>query len=210
MERETRPIVAYHAVFTAYGFWLPNDERGSYSDTVWSPRLQRFGAPVDPGTTRSVAKRPFDRTRRDAARAELQYPAVKFDAAQRNIIGHSIGQVIKEYELPVYATAILADHAHLVFARHKLDVEDWIGYFKRAASRELRKAGMHPFERFMSGADNRVPTPWVEGGWKVYLHDDDEILRTIRYINENPGKAGLPAQQWDYVAPFTPSVRRRR
>jgi REP element-mobilizing transposase RayT len=209
MERETRPIIAYHVVFTAYGFWLPNDERGSWSDEVWSPRLQRFGAPVDPGTTRSVAKRPFDRARRDEARGELKYPAVKFNAAQRTVISSAVGQVIAEYELPVYAAGFLPDHAHLVFGRHKLDAEEWVGYFKRAASRELRKAGMHPFERFLNPTDNRVPTPWVEGGWKVYLHDDDEILRTIRYINENPLKAGLPAQLWEHISPYTPSVRRR-
>jgi REP element-mobilizing transposase RayT len=208
MENETRPIIAYHAVFTAYGFWLPNDERGSYSTEVWAPRLQRFGATVDPGTTRSVAKRPFDRARRDEARSELKYPAVKFNAAQRTVISLAIGQVITEYELPTYAAAFLPDHAHLVFGRHRLDAEAWVGYFKRAASRELRKANLHPFEQYVNRADNRVPTPWVDGGWKVYLHSDDEILRTIRYINANPLKAGLPAQQLDYISPFTPSVRR--
>ena len=202
MTRETRPILAYHAVFSAYGFWLPNDERGSWSETVWAPRLQRFGPPISPGTTRSVAKRPFDRARRDAARAELNFPPVQFNAAQMTIIGHAVGQVIAEYALPVYAAAFLSDHTHLVFARHQLDVEDWIGYFKRAASRELRKAGLHPFEQHANPADNRLPTPWVEGGWKVYLHDEEEILRTIRYIEENPLKAGLPKQSWDYVTPY--------
>ncbi len=27
-------IVAYHSIFCAYGFWLPNDPRGSWSDFV--------------------------------------------------------------------------------------------------------------------------------------------------------------------------------
>jgi len=36
-------IRAYHAIFTAYGFWLPNDPRGSWSDFVGSWELFRFG-----------------------------------------------------------------------------------------------------------------------------------------------------------------------
>ena len=27
-------VLAYHLIFTAYGFWLPNDPRGSWSDFV--------------------------------------------------------------------------------------------------------------------------------------------------------------------------------
>jgi len=27
---QTLPIIAYHIVFGAYGFWLPNDPRGSW------------------------------------------------------------------------------------------------------------------------------------------------------------------------------------
>jgi hypothetical protein len=29
-------ILAFHAIFGAYGFWLPNDPRGSWSDFVGS------------------------------------------------------------------------------------------------------------------------------------------------------------------------------
>ena len=36
-------VRAYHAVFTAYGFWLPNDPRGSWSDFVRSWELFRAG-----------------------------------------------------------------------------------------------------------------------------------------------------------------------
>ena len=32
-------VLAYHAIFTAYGFWLPNDPRGSWSSYVRSWEL---------------------------------------------------------------------------------------------------------------------------------------------------------------------------
>ena len=27
-------VIAYHLIYTTYGFWLPNDPRGSWSDFV--------------------------------------------------------------------------------------------------------------------------------------------------------------------------------
>jgi hypothetical protein len=36
-------IHGYHVVWGAYGFWLPNDPRGSWSDFVYAWELARFG-----------------------------------------------------------------------------------------------------------------------------------------------------------------------
>ena len=39
-----RPVVvAYHLIWTAYGWWLPNDPRGSASRTVDCPRIAELG-----------------------------------------------------------------------------------------------------------------------------------------------------------------------
>ena len=36
-------IIAYHAIFTTYGTWLPDDPRGSYSKDVYIKQLQPLG-----------------------------------------------------------------------------------------------------------------------------------------------------------------------
>jgi hypothetical protein len=36
----------------------------------------------------------------------------------------------------------------------------------------------------------------------VFLETRDDIERIIRYIRANPGKAGLPAQDWRFVRPY--------
>ena len=36
-------VHAYHAIFGAYGFWLPNDPRGSWTTFVGSWELNPFG-----------------------------------------------------------------------------------------------------------------------------------------------------------------------
>jgi hypothetical protein len=54
-------IVAYHIIFSAYGFWLPNDPRGSWSDFIRSWELFRFGPATKTTARRSVAHREHDR-----------------------------------------------------------------------------------------------------------------------------------------------------
>jgi hypothetical protein len=36
-------VLAYHLIVTAYGFCLPINPRGSWSDFVWAWELRRFG-----------------------------------------------------------------------------------------------------------------------------------------------------------------------
>ncbi len=51
------PVLAYHVIFGAYGFWLPNDPRGSWSDFVAAWELFLAGGHATKTTTRrSVAR----------------------------------------------------------------------------------------------------------------------------------------------------------
>jgi hypothetical protein len=75
-------IVGYHVIFGAYGFWLPNDPRGSWSTFVGSWELFRYGATTKTTDRRSLAYEPHDRTLRVKAKTALQRPAVNFSDAQ--------------------------------------------------------------------------------------------------------------------------------
>jgi hypothetical protein len=70
-------IVGYHLIFGTYGFWLPNDPRGSWSTFVGSWDLYRYGGPTT--TTRhSLAKRTHNASLRRAAKSALQFPPIQF------------------------------------------------------------------------------------------------------------------------------------
>ncbi len=196
-----KPIVAYHVIYGAYGFWLPNDPRGSWSKFVWAENLIRFGDPVPANTNRSLAKKPHDRRLRLEAKAALTYPAVRFNQQQIQCVGEAIGDEVRKYDIPMHALAVMPDHVHIVFSRQDRWAEDMIGFFKRSASRLLRKSGLHPFADHVL-ANDRLPTPWAEGGWKVYLHDDEEIGRSIRYVQDNPLEIGMPRQEWDFLVQY--------
>jgi hypothetical protein len=64
-------VLAFHLVMGAYGFWLPNDPRGSGSRYVGSDQLFRHGPATHVDGEQSVAKRPHDVAARRAAKRDL-------------------------------------------------------------------------------------------------------------------------------------------
>lgn len=54
-------IVGYHVIWGTYGFWLPNDPRGSWSGFVGSWELFRYGPATKTVERRSLAYRAHDR-----------------------------------------------------------------------------------------------------------------------------------------------------
>ena len=49
-------VLASHLIISAYGFWLPNDPRGSWSDFVGSWELLKFGPATKVNDSRNYAK----------------------------------------------------------------------------------------------------------------------------------------------------------
>jgi REP element-mobilizing transposase RayT len=191
-------VIAAHLVFTCYGFWLPNDPRGSWSDFVRSWDLLQFGPATKTDQRRSLARDPHDRERRQAAKQALLYDPIQLTGIQALHVARGIAQAVAESGYQVYACAILPDHVHAVVARHRNRFERVIGHFKARATQELLGAGLHPFanERDACG---RVPSIWVHRAWKVFLEDDEGIARAIDYARRNLTRAGLPAQSWSFV-----------
>src|SRR6266567_4658282 len=111
-------VLAYHAIFTAYGFWLPNDPRGSWSDFVRSWELfLAAGRATKVETRRSVAGQPHDRDARLKAKDALRYPAVVFDGHQALSIAHGFARMIAKANYQVFGCSILPEHVHMVIGR---------------------------------------------------------------------------------------------
>ena len=112
-------VLAYHVTFGAYGFWLPNDPRGSWSDYVYAPRLRHFGPPTKVDTRRSVAGMDHNHAKRLAAKKALKYPPVEFNEIQIETISRGFATAVKETGLSVFSCAIMPDHVHFVYAAQK-------------------------------------------------------------------------------------------
>ncbi len=194
-------VIAYHITFGAYGFWLPNDPRGSWSEDVWAQHLRPFGDATTVQTQRSLAREPHDHSKRLHAKQSLQYPPVKFNGVQARAVGRGFARAVGQFEVTARACAIMPDHVHIVTARHDREAEYLAGVLKRAATRQLSAESLHPLADRCRGS-GRVPSPWVEKAWIKYLNTPEEVRRAMRYVEENPVQAGLPRQTWSFVVPY--------
>ena len=104
-------ILGFHLIFSAYGFWLPNDPRGSWSTVVREFDLLRFGPATKVTSTRSLAHDPHDHRLRLAAKKALRYPPVKFTEEQARAIASGFGQAADEGAYAIHALAVLPDGA---------------------------------------------------------------------------------------------------
>src|SRR5439155_12959504 len=86
-------ILGFHSIISNYGFWLPNEPRGSWSDFVASWELFRFGPATKVDTHRSVAHRPYDRTIKREMQRALKHDPVRFTGQQARILGMSLQRV---------------------------------------------------------------------------------------------------------------------
>ncbi|HWE97736.1 MAG TPA: hypothetical protein VG269_27520 [Tepidisphaeraceae bacterium] len=196
-------VIAAHVIVTAYGFWLPNDPRGSWSDFVASWEILKFGPATKVATLRSVAHVPHDRRLRQAAKAAMQFPAVRFNGKQARAIGRGFALAVEESAYIVHACSILPDHVHMVIARHPRPFERITGHLKSNASRRLREEGIHPLSAH-TRPDGKFPTPWAGGLWKVFIDHPDHLQAAIKYVEDNPLKEHKPRQSWRFVTPHTP------
>jgi REP element-mobilizing transposase RayT len=198
-----------HLIFSTYGFWLPNDPRGSGSTRVRAQHIYEAGGEATKvHTTYSVANRPHDMRLRRAAKEALKYPAVESTGMQARAVGRGIAAICPKVGLVVHACAILPDHVHVVVAAHRLGGDEVIECLKRASTRGMNKEGLHPLQAFPR-ANGRLPSPWAGGGWKVYLDTPAEMRSRIRYVEQNPVRAGFPPQRWSFVVPYMGSAKRR-
>ena len=195
-------VIAYHVIFGAYGFWLPNDPRGSWSTEVWARHLQPFGGATKVDTRQSLAGREHNRSLRLEAKQHLQYPAVQLNPAQIHAIGNAFTQAIEDLGLDLHACSIMPDHVHFVMGRYRSTAEFVAGFLKRAATRRLSDEGIHPLQEL-------PPSQWsstepLGGRRMVCLFElaGRSVQGGIRYAEENPVKAGLPPQRWPFVRPY--------
>jgi len=198
-------ILAHHCVITTYGFWLPNDPRGSWSDWVRKWELIAYGKATKIETRRSVARQPHDRQQRMDAKNALRYPPVHFTGRQALAVGVGLKRAMAEAGYIVHACAILPQHAHLVVAQCPRRIKQVIAHLKARATQQLSAEGLHRMAQFRD-SDNGKPSPWARNSWPVYLDNPQRVLAAINYVEKNPQRDGKPPQKWSFVTPYNPNM----
>jgi REP element-mobilizing transposase RayT len=192
-------IHAYHAIFGTYGFWLPNDPRGSWSDFVgaWElARKRRSTKSINLDGQWMPAKKG-----RPVERKSLKLPHVQFTGRQTRAVARGFALGVEKCDLTVWACSILTGHVHLVVARHRYGVEQIVNLLKGEATKQLKRERLHPFMDF-AAPDGQIPSAWARRGWNVFLDSEEAIDEAIHYVEQNPVKEGRRRQNWSFVTPF--------
>jgi REP element-mobilizing transposase RayT len=215
-------ILGAHIIFGTYGFWLPNDPRGSWSDFVRAWELLKYGDATKTEERRSVAAQSHNSALRAAAKRDLMYPPVIFTGKQAAAISYGFADVVLRTACVIYACAIMPDHVHLVIGRHRYSIQQVANLLKGGATTSLRKYHLDPMSPFSGlrraplgsepqgrrqssrGPKGRghLPSPWAHKFWKVWLDSEDDMHRSIDYVNKNPLKEGLRLQNWKFIASY--------
>ena len=182
-------VIAHHLIWTAYGWWLPNDPRGSGSKVIRNDIIGELGEIHFGGKKTQPASRDLRRFYEQASMI-LRHPLLTFDADARAEIGEAFASVIKNERYTCYACAVMPDHVHILIRKHKHFAEEMIENLKEASRRRLLAVKLRT---------NNHPTWTAGGGWKVFLDHPDEVKRTIDYVNRNPAEIGLPCQRWAFL-----------
>jgi REP element-mobilizing transposase RayT len=195
-------MLGWHLIFSTYGFWLPNDPRGSGSTRVRAQHLYGAGGEATKVHTRqSVAHRAHDVQSRRLAKDSLKHPAIELSGIQARAVARGIAGVLPKIGLVIHACAIMPDHVHLVTANHRFDGDELIACLKRAGTRGLNDEGLNPMQAHVRD-NGRLPSPWGGKGWNVILDTQEHMNSAIRYVERNPIRAGFKAQRWSFVVPF--------
>ncbi|REK17507.1 MAG: hypothetical protein DWQ37_05970 [Planctomycetota bacterium] len=191
MPRKNPAVIAYHLVWTAYGTWLPNDPRGSGSRRVASPDLAELGE-LHYGRRKVQPPPSTVRGFNDRAEPRLQFPVIRFDPSRIETVAAGFESCIFQHRYTCYACAVLPDHVRILIRKHRDRAEEMIENLQQGSRLQL-------------ATEQRVPAAhpvWTLGGYRRFLDSPDHVRTVIRYIEQNPTRAGLPSQQWPFVHPY--------
>jgi len=180
-------VIAHHLMWTAYGYWLPNDPRGSMSREIREERLEQLGS-RHYGRKAEQPSAAEQRAFREQAQSVLKHELLAIDSDDVRILAGSFADVIRDRNYTCYACAIMPDHVHLLIRKHRdkgeLMIEQLQQVTRDALIQEGRRTVDHP--------------AWGGPGWDVFQRTQRQVETTIEYIRNNPVKIGRPVQISDH------------
>lgn len=183
-------VLAHHLIWTVYGWWLPNDPRGSSSREIRVEPLKPLGE-IHHGRKKVQPAAKDLKAFHARAQDELKHEVLLLTDDDIAAVGAAVGEVIRDWGYMCYEAAVMPEHVHLLIRRHRDSAETMLEIFQTVTREKLvaaTRALTHPV--------------WGGKGWKVFQSSPEQILRTIAYIRDNPVKAGREPQRWPFVTPY--------
>lgn len=171
----------YHCVGSTYGSWLRGDPRGFRTFRHREHVEGDYRSPPVPGVWEAVYS---------DSQANLRYPPVRLDTAQRQIICRSMVQKLQADTVQLIAIAITPNHFHLLARFPVLSRAD-----VKRLSHQLLQDGRDPSPRYflsrsrrhasfaLSSAGMKPQSPvWAARPKCVPINDRQHQINATRYI----------------------------
>jgi REP element-mobilizing transposase RayT len=116
----------------------------------------------------------------------MKQEAVVLNEGECNAVAEAFGEVTCTYAYHVNAAAVRPTHVHWILGSITDPVSHVVGRYKGVAGKAVRRL--------------RGPGAiWTEGYFKVYLHNEQQMLAAVRYVEQHNLDSGLPARRWEWV-----------
>lgn len=179
-------VIAYHLIWTVYGWWLPNDLRGSTSKTIGSDVIAALGE-LHFGRNKIQPAGRHVRAFYEHAAKILRHPLLEIRDRAVEIVAAAFARVITEQKYTCYACAIMPDHVHILIRKHKHSAEEMIELLQNAARWALIDGQLRPDDH---------PGWTAGGGWKVFLMRWSAPFRISKIIRRRLGCRGSVGRLW--------------
>ncbi len=184
-------LIGHHIILTGYGHWLPNDPRGSMSREVFVPEIRSLGEAQYGRKVVQPSREDLKKFSREAE-TKLWFPLLWWDSAERQALMQAFGKTILSHHLTCYSCAVLSNHVHILFRKHRMKAENMIGLLKTSGREMLREMKIAPTDHPVFNADS----------CHVYKNSVEEMQTCIRYIERNYQKHHLPKIPCNFITPY--------
>ncbi len=158
-----RPLAIFFT-FRTFGTWLHGDERGSVDRNN-----NVYGSPY-------IKPSPAWNSR---VKASLTREPVILDAPRRRAVEKAIRELCEKRGWRLIALNVRTNHVHCVIAIGETSPDDALIALKANATRHMRR----------SQCWNQDEGPWVKGGSKLWLWNEDSVWAASDYTNNRQGKS---------------------
>lgn len=158
-----------HLVKSAYGQWLPGDERGHWS-AAWDDKLGH----VQPHTLHAG-----DPVRHRMAAERMKHPPVLWSPAVVDRLAHTLDRCATESTWDLAALSVEPTHFHALLTCITRDVDRTAKWLAQQMTKAVHQ-----------DTDHTGPV-FAKGNWITFIFDESYWYNTIAYINRHPGAVRL-------------------
>jgi REP element-mobilizing transposase RayT len=176
--------IGYHLVFSAYGLWLPGDERGHWSD-AWDQEL---------GFIEPHMLHEGDPVRKRMAEERQAHPKVLLNPAMLAAVEDAIGMCRRQSDWRIAAASIESTHTHLLLTYTERDIDTTAKWLKDQTTKAVHRQTSH------------AGPVWCKGRWRGFIFDPLKWRNTRLYIERHNERRGV-AQWLDPKAPTLARIR---